>query len=49
MYALWGNLAIFLKDFPNSEGLIRLGRLDLDIEQLRRKGPLRAMISLVGD
>lgn len=27
-YAPWGNLALFYRDFPYSEGLVRLGRLD---------------------
>jgi hypothetical protein len=27
-YAPWGNLALFYRDFPYSDGLVRLGRLD---------------------
>jgi hypothetical protein len=28
IYAPWGNLALFYKDFPYSKGLISLGRID---------------------
>ncbi|MBT9382321.1 hypothetical protein KM176_00475 [Pseudooceanicola sp. CBS1P-1] len=28
LYAPWGNLAIFYRDFPSAPGLIRLGALD---------------------
>jgi hypothetical protein len=27
-YAPWGNLALFYRDYPYSDGLVRLGRLD---------------------
>lgn len=27
-YAPWGNLALFYRDFPHSDGLVRLGSLD---------------------
>ena len=33
-YAPWGNLAIFYRNFDYSPGLVRLGRMDLGIEQL---------------
>jgi hypothetical protein len=29
-YAPWGNLALFYRDFPYSDGLVRLGRFDDD-------------------
>ena len=37
-YAPWGNLAIFIRDFAYSAGLVRLGRLDVDPGPLTRKG-----------
>jgi hypothetical protein len=46
-YAPWGNLAIFVKDFSPSRGLIRLGRLDGDISPLKRKGALSVRIERV--
>ena len=45
-YAPWGNLAIFHRDFGNSPGLIRLGRLDEGAELLARPGPVTARIEL---
>ena len=47
-YAPWGNLAIYYKDFGYSSGLVKLGKLDVGIELLRRPGPLKATISLSG-
>ena len=32
LYAPWGNLSLFYKDFRNSNGLVSLGRLDAGIE-----------------
>jgi hypothetical protein len=46
-YAPWGNLAIFYKDFGYSRGLIKLGRIDADIDVLRAPGPMQATIELV--
>ncbi len=43
-YAPWGNLAIFVRDFSYSTGLIRLGRLEGDLGPLRRKGTLTLRI-----
>ena len=42
-YSPWGNLAFFHASYRYSNGLIRLGRLDGDIEPLLTKGtfPLR--------
>ncbi len=34
LYAPWGNLAIFYKDFGYANGLIILGRIDSDIEKI---------------
>lgn len=43
-YAPWGNLAVFLRDFRHSSGLVRLGRLDDGLEVFRRPGPLQVTI-----
>jgi len=42
-YAPWGNLAFFYAGYRYSDGLIRLGRLDNDVEPLFTRGtfPLR--------
>lgn len=40
-YAPWGNLAIFYKDAPFATGLIHLGRVQGDIEALRRSGKVK--------
>nr|WP_279287723.1 cyclophilin-like fold protein [Sellimonas intestinalis] len=34
LYAPWGNLSIFYKDFRNSSGLISLGHIDSDMEMI---------------
>lgn len=47
-YAPWGNLAIFYKDFGHSAGLIKLGRIEGDIQVLHGRGPLKARIEAVG-
>ncbi len=36
LYAPWGNLAIFYKDFGYASGLIILGKIDSGIEKLSR-------------
>lgn len=41
LYAPWGNLAIFLKAFPETPGLVRLGAIDGPLDALRRAGPVR--------
>lgn len=43
-YAPWGNLAIFYRDFGYSAGLVKLGRLDSDVEALSARGPVRVTI-----
>lgn len=45
-YAPWGNLAIFVEDFPYSRGLVTLGRVEtgVDLAVLRRRGPLKATL-----
>lgn len=35
-YAPWGNLAIFYRDFGYSRGLVRLGRIEGDVEGLAK-------------
>ena len=42
-YAPWGNLALFYAGYRYSRGLIRLGRLDGDVEPLNKRGrfPMR--------
>jgi hypothetical protein len=46
LYAPWGNLAIFYKDFPYSNGLISLGKITSGIEALSVSGPLKAKFEL---
>lgn len=41
LYAPWGNLAIFMKPFQNSPGLVPLGRFDGDIAGRLTDGPVR--------
>jgi hypothetical protein len=43
-YAPWGNLAIFYKDFGYSDGLVKLGKIDGDVEVLKTSGALTATI-----
>ncbi|MFP2903635.1 cyclophilin-like fold protein [Pyxidicoccus sp. 3LFB2] len=45
-YAPWGNLAIYYKDFDYSSGLIKLGKLDGDVEALRAAGPIEVKVEL---
>jgi hypothetical protein len=47
-YSPWGNLAVFYRDFGYSNGLVKLGTIDSDVEVLNRPGPLRATIELIG-
>jgi hypothetical protein len=47
-YAPWGNLAIFYKGFGHANGLVKLGRIEGDIQVLRGRGPLNARIEAVG-
>ena len=36
-YAPWGNLAIFYRDFGFAQGLVKLGRIDSNVDELARK------------
>ncbi|RPD44081.1 hypothetical protein DRJ53_18445 [Paracnuella aquatica] len=47
IYAPWGNLALFYKQFPYSEGLIVLGKLDGGIDVFNRQGSLDVRIESV--
>lgn len=44
LYAPWGNLAIFLKPFDRSRGLVRLGAFDGAIDLLDRQGGIDVRI-----
>lgn len=46
-YAPWGNLAIFIRDFGYSNGLVLLGKLDGDTEALNVSGPINVTIELI--
>jgi hypothetical protein len=46
-YAPWGNLAIFIRDFGYSSGLVLLGKIDDDIEALNVSGPVSVTIELI--
>jgi hypothetical protein len=46
LYAPWGNLAIFYKDFSYSNGLISLGKVTSGIEAINVRGPLKAKFEL---
>jgi hypothetical protein len=46
-YAPWGNLAIFIRDFGYSSGLVLLGKIEGDIESLNVPGPLSVTIEFI--
>ena len=46
-YAPWGNLAIFIRDFGYSSGLVLLGKIDGDIAALNVSGPVSVTIELI--
>lgn len=46
-YAPWGNLAIFIRDFGYSNGLVLLGKFDGDMKALNVSGPTNVTIELV--
>lgn len=48
-YAPWGNLAIFVKDFGHSAGLVRLGRITSGLEHIGRTGPVSVTIERTAD
>jgi hypothetical protein len=45
LYAPWGNLAIFYKDFTFSRGLVSLGKLSRVPDAFRRPGPVTVTIA----
>ena len=49
LYAPWGNLAIFIKDFRYSAGLIKLGHIDEGFSALTRPGSAEVTIERVED
>lgn len=44
IYAPWGNLAIFYRDFGYARGLVKLGRIDSVIEHLQRHDSVEVTI-----
>jgi hypothetical protein len=46
IYAPWGNLAIFYKDFGYSNGLVVLGKLDSGVEVFNMPGSINVKIEL---
>lgn len=46
-YAPWGNIAIFYHDFDYSTGLVKLGKLDGDVDALRKTETTKATIELI--
>ena len=46
-YAPWGNVAIFIRDFGYSNGLVLLGKIDGDMAALNVSGPVSVMIELI--
>lgn len=46
-YAPWGNLAIFIRDFGYSNGLVHLGKFDGDMQALNVSGPVSVTIELI--
>ena len=45
-YVPWGNLAIYLKPFHHSPGLVRLGRIDGRLELLNVRGKIVVRIEV---
>ncbi|BCQ28176.1 hypothetical protein NK8_63650 (plasmid) [Caballeronia sp. NK8] len=48
-YEPWGNIAVFHKDFRHSPGLVKLGRLDCGLEELRTTGASDILIERTDD
>jgi len=46
-YAPWGNMAIFIRDFGYSSGLVLLGKIDSDIEALNVSRPVSVTVELI--
>ena len=48
-YAPWGNLALFYRPSAYADGLVRLGKIDSNVDVLRGRGPLHVNIVKEGD
>ncbi|WP_312655428.1 cyclophilin-like fold protein [Kluyvera ascorbata] len=48
-YAPWGNIAVFLKDFRYSQGLIRLGHIESGLQVMKQEGEHEGIITLLDD
>lgn len=48
-YTPWGNIAVFLKDFRYSRGLIRLGHIESGLEVMKQGGVHEGVITLLDD
>jgi hypothetical protein len=46
-YAPWGNLALFYRPARYASGLVRLGRIESDVEALRGRSPVNVKIELM--
>lgn len=46
-YAPWGNLALFYKNFSFSNGLIKLGKIDTDMDIFINHGPVTAKFEIL--
>jgi hypothetical protein len=46
-YAPWGNLAIFIRDFRYSSGLVLLGKIDGDMAALNVSGPVSVTLEVI--
>lgn len=47
LYAPWGNIALFYKDFSYSNGLISLGKITSGMESFTVKGSITAKFELI--
>ena len=47
LYAPWGNLALFYKDFSYSNGLILLGKIDSGMEAFKVSGTVNVKIEVI--
>jgi hypothetical protein len=48
-YAPWGNIAIFYRDFGYSDGLVKLGKLEGEVDALNNRETTKATIELIKD
>ena len=45
-YAPWGNVAIFYRNSGYAKGLVKLGRIEGNVQMLEARGPLKARIEV---